>query len=47
MSIKDAPHWDIPGSQGLSLCLPFQGVWVQFLVRELRPHTPQGQKTKI
>ena len=32
--------------QGLSLRLPMQGVWVRFLVRELRPHMPGGQKIK-
>ena len=32
--------------QWLRLRLPMQGVWVQSLVRELRSHMPQGQKTK-
>ena len=28
------------------LTFQLQGVWIQFLVRELRPHMPCGQKTK-
>ena len=32
--------------QGLRLPLPIQGVQVQSLVRELRPHIPQGQNHK-
>ena len=32
--------------QWLRPCLPMQGVWVQFLVRELRPHMPPGLKTQ-
>ena len=34
-------------AQWLRFHLPAQGVWVQSLVRELRPHVPQGQKAKI
>ena len=30
--------------QWLRPCLPMQGVWVRFLVRELRSHMPPGQK---
>ena len=29
----------------MGLCLPVQGVWVQFLVRELGSHMPQDQGT--
>ena len=32
--------------QRLRLRLPMQAVWVQSLVRELRSHTPYGQKKK-
>ena len=32
--------------QWLRLCLPTQGVKVQFLVRKLRSHIPHSQKTK-
>ena len=32
--------------QWLRLHLPKQEVWVQSLVRVLRPHTPRGQKIK-
>ena len=32
--------------QWLRLCLPMQGVWVQYLVRKLRSHMPRGQKSK-
>ena len=32
--------------QWLRLHLPKQEVWVQSLVRVLRPHTPCGQKIK-
>ena len=34
--------------QGLNLCLPMQGIWVLFLVRQLRshmPHWPKNQNT--
>ena len=30
----------------MGLILPVQGVWVQSLVRELRPHMPQGPKNQ-
>ena len=32
--------------QWLRLCLPVQGAWVRSLVRELRSHTPHGQRTR-
>ena len=32
--------------QPLRLSLPVQGLWLQFLVRELRSHMLQGQKAK-
>ena len=32
--------------QWLRPCLPIQGVWVQFLVRGLRPHMLPGQKNQ-
>ena len=32
--------------QGLSLCLPVQGIWVLFLVRQLRPHMPFQPKNR-
>ena len=35
-----------PVVQWLRLCLPMKGVQVQSLVRELRYHMPQGQKSK-
>ena len=28
--------------QWLGICLPMQGTWVRSLVKELRPHMPQG-----
>ena len=33
-----------PVVQWLRLCLPIQGVWVQFLIRELRSCMPHSQK---
>ena len=33
-------------AQWLRFCLPMQGVQVQFLVREAKPHVPCSQKTK-
>ena len=30
--------------QGLRLCFPMQGVWVQSLVRERKSHVPRSQK---
>ena len=32
--------------QGLRLCLPMHGLWVQFLVGDFRFHMPWGQKIK-
>ena len=32
--------------QWLRFPLPIQGVWVQFLIRQLVSHVPPGQKTK-
>ena len=32
--------------QWLRLCLIMQGVWVRYLVGEVRPHMPLGQKIK-
>ena len=32
--------------QGLRICLPMQGMWVQSLVRVLRSHMPWGNKAR-
>ena len=32
--------------QWLGICLPMQGTWVRSLVKELRPHMPQGIYTR-
>ena len=39
-SINSPMYGDFPGGPVV------RGVWVQFLVRELRSHMPHGQKTK-
>ena len=39
-------EWDFHGSPVVRTSLPVQGVWVQSLIRKLRSHMPQGQKTK-
>ena len=38
--------WGLPGGPVVKTSLPMQGVPVQSLVGELRPHLPCGQKTK-
>ena len=47
LAILRGPPWTSLAIQWLRLRTSTIGVWVQSLVRELRPHTPQGVWPKI
>ena len=38
--------WDFSGGLVVKTSLPMHGVWIRSLVRELRSHIPQWQKSK-